>query len=289
MNDAEKMLRCSKVCNESEEYIQQGKGYEAIDLLIKLGEQEGYAYAFARIGDLYFCAMGGVEENNEAALRYYERAAELGDPYGSYCAARSYLNGYGVEINYSKAFKHLQNGINSTITDAKLQLALCYILGRGTLLDEKEGARWMQIAADDGNAEAQGNMGIIYRDGLSVSSNRDMAIRWFRTAIENGNCQARFELAGLLGFEEIDGESYATSNKRDLEEAFNLLNEAINIDEDVRAYQRLAVFYLNGFVVPKDVDKAHELIEIASNQGNAVAQEELKHYKKSLFGKWSYV
>jgi hypothetical protein len=93
----------------------------------------------------------GVQENDQAAVKWYTLAAEQGDA-------------------------HAQNNLGDM-----------YKYGEGVKENDKTAVKWYSLAADQGFAKAQFNLGNMYHNGEGVSEDNKTAMKWFTLAAEQGN------------------------------------------------------------------------------------------------------
>lgn len=71
----------------------------------------------------------------ENAIRLYQKAASLGEPFALLKLARIYIYGLGIPINYEKAFKLTEEAAKYNYSWGKASLALLYIHGIGVEKD----------------------------------------------------------------------------------------------------------------------------------------------------------
>ena len=112
--------------------------------------------------------------------------------------------------------------------------------------------------AEDGERCAQYFLGKLYRDGGLLTPDDEQAEEWFRRAAENGLDCAAYALGKLL------------QSQGSMEEAVGWYERAITQGNEYAEY-RLAKLYLTGKGVPKDADRAVELLEASAEQGNQYA------------------
>jgi hypothetical protein len=93
----------------------------------------------------------GVPRDDEAAVKWYRRAAEQGNDRAQYSLGLMCINGQGIQQDYKEAMK------------------------------------WFRKAAEQGFASAQFDLGVMYHNGEGVSQDYVQAFKWFNIAGENGN------------------------------------------------------------------------------------------------------
>ena len=102
-----------------------------------------------------------VDQNHEAAVRWFRRSAEQGHSLG------------------------------------QVNLGVMYRDGRGVGRDDEEAVRWFRASAEQGRASGQVNLGWMYEQGRGVNRDRLEAARWYRLAAEDGDADAQRRLDGL--------------------------------------------------------------------------------------------
>lgn len=133
---------------------------QAYDIALPLA-LHGDASAQFVVGKILDYGNGGVRQNQEAAVRWYMRAAEQG---------------------YSGAQFNLGN---------------CYELGEGVAQDKRSAAYWYRQAADQGDIDAQYTLGLCYATGEGVTKSANTAIKWFMKSARQGNRLAQQVLLGI--------------------------------------------------------------------------------------------
>lgn len=111
--------------------------------------------AFARGFDAY------NGKNYEEALKWWEKAAQLGETAAQYNLGHMYHAGEGTDKNESKAFY------------------------------------WYRKSAEGGHPGGQYNIGVYYLYGVETPVNKEEALKWFRLAAEQGDENAKKQLAAL--------------------------------------------------------------------------------------------
>ena len=99
---------------------------------------------------------------------------------------------------------------------------------------EREAMERLREAAEDGNAEAQFKLGVCHENGAGVSKNPMEAARWYQAAAEQGVEEAQCSLG---------------------------------------------VYYANGWGVGKDLEQAVKWYSVAAEQGSEAAKEALKRLR----------
>ena len=199
-------------------------------------------------GKNYFYGSDEVRKDYEKALKYFIRAADLG-------------NALAMEwVGYM------------------------YNLGCGVKEDKTQALKWYRRAAEIGDVNLENHFAYCLEDGYGVEQNIDEAIRWFRRSAEVGNKKAMFELAALL-FEYKGNKAEAmywlikyndddelgakaclagiyNSCLKDKKKAFELYKEVAEQGED--CYYILGKMYLKGEGTERNVREAIKWFEKAS-------------------------
>ncbi len=113
--------------------------------------------------------------------------------------------------------------------------------------------------AEDGDRHAQYFLGKLYCDGGLLIPDDEQAEHWFWRSAENGFDCAEYALGKLL------------ESENRMEEAAVQYGYAA-LQKNEYAEYRLAKLYLTGSGVPKDVDRAVELLDASAKRGNQYAQ-----------------
>ena len=103
------------------------------------------------VGKIFDYGNGGVEQNQEVAVRWYRRAAEQGYP--------------GAQFNMGN----------------------CCQLGEGVEMNKEEAVYWYRLASLQGDADSQYMLGLCYASGDGVAKNARKAIEWFKKASRQGH------------------------------------------------------------------------------------------------------
>lgn len=107
----------------------------------------GYSWAYIAIGKAHSDGYGGLAENKAEALKWFQKAAELGDAEGVYMIGSAYRYGHGVKEDYSKAVVYFRQAAALGNPFAMWQLGLHHAKGEGVPKDEAEALKWWREAA----------------------------------------------------------------------------------------------------------------------------------------------
>ncbi|PVM86706.1 SEL1-like repeat protein [Caulobacter endophyticus] len=98
---------------------------------------------------------GGVRKDLGEARRWYERAAQGGDPSAMHNIALFAYRGDGGDKNLTTAANWFRKAAETGLVDSQFNLAQLYENGRGVAQNPAEAYRWYLIAARAGDADAR--------------------------------------------------------------------------------------------------------------------------------------
>ena len=219
--------------------------------------------------------MESASQDNQAALRYLLRErcfgeeSEFGDVLNrmmkladegndsvQYDLGISYLFGFGVEQDISKAQDYLQKASDAGNQEAMFELGKRLVdYDSDFIVDYEKGHRLLLTTAENGNAEA---MYELYRYYSFHESNKEKGIYWAEQAVEHGsNSFLKREIAEWY-FNEGDF--------RDIDKAIKYNELLLADNEDIfrsHAFLPLAICYLKRTNVNCDFNKVMQLLEQA--------------------------
>jgi len=188
------------------------------------------AAAFNRVGELYEGGLG-VTQDRAQSFKWFQKSAELGNPYGQANLANCFFFGLGTDRNLEEALRWAKQGAEQGVAQAINQMGWQYLYGVGVAqdaaegrrwyeksaaledatgelqlgwiyvhvepVDYQEGMRWYRKAADQDDEGAQNNIGYLYENALGVEKNLEEAARWYRLSADAGYPRAQFHLGRL--------------------------------------------------------------------------------------------
>ncbi|UUM29540.1 tetratricopeptide repeat protein [Vibrio japonicus] len=157
---------------------------KAANYFLKAGEQ-GHAHSYYVLGVMLLT----TSDNDELAIEYYTKAAELDHDYATVYLANFYYVGDYVKQDKRKAFywyKKLAD--RKHVVTAWAYLAQMYYDGEGTIQDYKKAANYAHRAAIWKNERAQKILGDLYWYGYgSLNQDRVYSYMWYLLSKYNGN------------------------------------------------------------------------------------------------------
>jgi TPR repeat protein len=93
-------------------------------------------------------ALGaGVRQDDEIALRYFQKAANLGDYYGTFMVGLHYYEGLGTRRNFKRAADYFKRSLEMGDTSALYHLGICSSRGEGVRQDAAAAVGYWQRGA----------------------------------------------------------------------------------------------------------------------------------------------
>lgn len=288
---------------------------EALDLyknwdhtVIKLGRQPGFSDMLCDQGDKYYWGdkqsnkyiwkdyyWGNQEEGDyELAVKYYEKAAELGNVSAAYMLGKCYYKGDGLNKDEHKAIDYLTKAADLGNLDAIRFLGNCYLNSEGEIKDENKGLKLLLSAAEFGNTEAMtvlskyymekknydqsyywvqkaaslGDpfgmvaLGSLYDIGYGVEQNSERAFEWYKKSAEAGYVPGMDFVAKCY--------QYGNGIEINKEKMISWYLKAAEKNFDLALYD-IALCYKDGDGLKKDEAKAFECALKAAELGNTDA------------------
>ena len=125
----------------------------------------------------------GFAQNDQYALKWYQRAADFGNPEAQFYLGTAYLEGIGVIKNNDMAFSFFQKSAVQNFVLAQYNLALMYA---NVYDDLDEALFWIIKSASQGFAESQLALGKLYINGVGVEKDVQEGLFWLEKAAEGG-------------------------------------------------------------------------------------------------------
>jgi hypothetical protein len=221
--------------------------------LLLLAAEADELDAQQQLGRLYI-EERHTPKNLEEALRWFGRAAMLGDPYSQAWLGDMLSTGDGVDHDREAAMAWYRKAAEGGFTPA-----LDILTGEPQTSPEDERAifqLWL-ARAQAGEAAAQRVVGDLTLKGAGTEPSAAEAVGWLRKAADQGDVTAKIILAGIYLQNQAE--------PRDEYEPIALLLEAAE-QGDADAQYNLGVCFQQGACVPRDPAKAEELYRQAANR-----------------------
>ncbi|GBC21969.2 kinase-like domain-containing protein [Rhizophagus irregularis DAOM 181602=DAOM 197198] len=208
----------------------------------------------------------GVNVSEHKAFELYQKAADLGNPFGINDLGYCYKNGIGTDIDKKKAFELYQKLAELGNSMGIYNLGDCYEEGIGTDVDKKKAFELYQKAADLGNSFGINNLGHFYEKGIGTDIDKKKAFELYQKPADLGNS---------LGINNL-GHCYDDGIGTDIDKkkAFELYQKAAELENSSAIYN-LGSCYENRIGIDIDKKKAFELYQKAADLGNSTGINDL--------------
>ncbi len=170
------------------------------------GERALAASAISSDAFTYFLGSEerGIQEDDATALKFFEKAAEYGDPEAINMMVAFYTYGFGVEQDPVKALELSSQLADQGNTEALISMeenAYAYYAGNkdGIDINFSTAFQYYLKLTEYGNERAMYNVGLLYEYGLGVTADHDKAIEWLTKAKDAGYTPATTMLEQLSG------------------------------------------------------------------------------------------
>lgn len=178
-----------------------------------------------------------------------------------------------IEYNkheYGVAARMLEKDIATGNPEILHMIAIAYSLGIDFPKDQSKAISLYKMAAEKGYPNSQFNLAQAYKYGIGVEKNQALAKEFYLKAFNGFSKDAE---DGNPNSQAALGRIYLTDDAvpKNIPKALEWLEKASN-NGSSNGQVRLGEIYLNGKIVPKDIEKAINLIQKSVNQGNPNAQ-----------------
>ncbi|HEX4761557.1 MAG TPA: hypothetical protein VFU87_02060 [Sphingomicrobium sp.] len=257
LGDAASMISLARMLSDGEGVPVDFEGArQLLEGAIKAGS---VASASRALGDLYRTADPPFR-NPRGAEAAYQRAADLGDPWGMLQLGRMVAKGDGIPFDFERARSLFEGAIEAGQPDfGWVFLGDLYLDAPANLRDPVKAAEAYQKAADLGNGGAMIALADLYAEGAGVEKSFDRARELLEKAMAAGDVASAAVALGDLYSEE-------QSPNRDLGKAREAYERAAELG-DASAMIALAGMYEDGEGVPVDFDMARTFLEQAIAAG----------------------
>jgi TPR repeat protein len=109
------------------------------------------------VGEIYFYGYGGLDIDEEMAVKLYTVAADKGNADGQFNLGRMYNRGKGVNQDDAEAVRLYSLAAAQGHADAQYMLGLRFEHGQGVTKNENEAVRLYRLAAAQGHKLAPGH------------------------------------------------------------------------------------------------------------------------------------
>ncbi len=153
------------------------------------------------IADEHFVNEIGLGQDNQKAMYYFKKAAELGHKLGAFAVAGMYECGIGVEKDYERAVYWYKKAYElGEFTYSSFHIGEIYFKGKGNVSkDYKSAYNWYYKASKyNNNAKAQYRLAMMYFKGLGVEEDYLQGLQLLKYSADNGYAEAQYSYAVIL-------------------------------------------------------------------------------------------
>ncbi|WP_374601986.1 hypothetical protein [Niveibacterium sp.] len=155
--------------------------------------EEGDYIAARYLAQAWDEGLLGLPKDSATAFEYFLKAANSGDGWSQYCVATQYAQGCGVEQNDELAVFWYQKAADQGVGLAQSNLGFSHEIGRPPLTRAmSEANHWYRLAAMNNVPEGKFNLAQSYRHGKGLPANCGLAHEWFLSAAQDGHSEAAY-------------------------------------------------------------------------------------------------
>lgn len=219
----------------------------------------GNTYADNELGVMYYYGYG-VEVDKNIAREHFKEAYD--NKAGLINYALTYYKGDGVEQDYKKAFDLYMEGVDKGSLKSIERVGNAYCYGRGVDKDYDKALEYYKKAAEGGFTDAMCDIAVCYSNGWGVEQNYDEALNWYKKAAALYDDNAMYKIGALYWNGKGVEQSYENAMEWDLKAAEYNNPGAMN---------DIGVLYANGYGVEKSDVEAQKWYDKASDAGSVTA------------------
>lgn len=270
------------VASEDVRLLNQGMQHYHSKTDIDMKQAEKYFLRSAKIGNAKAAMMlfsiyevgRHIPKDTKKAYKWLHKSAELGGIWSAHSLGHKYQAGYGVAKDLTKSHQFFKQAALGGMSEAKRDLALSFYSGEGTAKDIEQAVYWMTLAANESVSLAQYRLGMWLKNGNIGQKNRQEAEVWFAKAIklfkvegDEGNQQS------ALTYAYMNDHGYGVKENNQV--AFKGYYKLAK-NNNARAQFWLALMYLNGDGINKNIPKGKEWLHRSYQLGSPLAKNMLK-------------
>nr|CAB3265949.1 protein sel-1 homolog 3-like [Phallusia mammillata] len=163
---------------------------------IKHQATKGVFSAQRNMARLMYWGQQGLQRNLDAAFRYYEEAAQGGDPMAMYDYGIVLLKGHGTEENVERGVRYLKEAATHKNPGALNTLGWYYSTKE---VDMDKAREYFEQAEELGSADASYNLGMMHYTGkYGLKRDKKMAFKKFYKAAYGGHVEASLQVSYMF-------------------------------------------------------------------------------------------
>ncbi len=142
-----------------------------------------------------------IRKNQRIANELYLRAYKLGNKTATIFLGMIFEQGKDVAIDYEKAFKYYQEGVNNDIEECYERLGILYLEGHGVEQNYEKALAYFYKGRELGDVYGCCLwLGYMHENGLGVKQNNLLALKLYQASAFKGNFWAQFQLGYMYEF-----------------------------------------------------------------------------------------
>jgi len=228
-----KEYNSNKELRDAFEHAENNQNEDALKIFEKLAYEDN-PFAQEQVAYMYTHGLG-TNVDLQKAQHWYQQAANNGNPHSQVVLGAMYANAdMGLPLDYKRAEYWYKKAANQDYVWAFYTLSILFTLEDNSSQNLSKAKEWAQKAADLDFAPAQSFLGVLYNEAGDI----DKAIYWIEKAATKNYMEAQYQLGYL---------------------------------------------YMSGEKVARDIDKAKYWLEQSALQNYAVAQNDLGILYKQVY------
>ncbi len=252
----------AELCRIGEAFYDTYNYEKAYEYVIQSAEA-GYPRAINMIGLMYRHG-NHVKKDEETALLWFKKAAELGYGAGYYNMASYYKNAKKDYVNTAICY---EKGASLGHAGCQNGIGVAYENGRGVPKDLSKAVYWYQKSADQNYDYGCYNLAYAYHHGWGIDQDHKKALYYYEKAAEQGHTASQYTAGKAYKW----GSKWGTGISIDLEKAVYWLNKAAEKNDDDAIYE-LGHCYRYGIGVEENLTTSFSYFMKSAEVGRTDAQ-----------------
>ncbi|MEO7146123.1 MAG: tetratricopeptide repeat protein, partial [Bryobacteraceae bacterium] len=122
------------------------------------------------LATIHFVGGAGVMKDNAEAAKWFQMAAERGDPDAQRNLAQMYYDGIGIPQDYGTAAEWCRGAADQGHSIGQAMLGEMYYVGQGVSRNYPEAVKWLTAAAEQHQLQAQTKLGLMLAAGGDIDN-----------------------------------------------------------------------------------------------------------------------
>ena len=235
--------------------------------IYKIGCEKGIPVALNQMAWMMWNEIISKENYNKNYFELWKEAAIKGYDVAEFSTGYLYYNGDGIKQDYYEAVNWFQKASNHDYNMSFYYLGLCYLEGKG--VSEKNVDKAIELFEESGKLgyiDAYLKLGDLYFKDINRISDKfdfEKATKWYNIAADMGSVQALTKIGQCY---------YESGDRQNYKKAFEYFKMAAEKDDADGLYYLWNCYVLGKGISKTDNDMTKQLLEKASEKGNAEAQ-----------------